>query len=137
MPELPAPLHSFAPATPVRGPHAEATGVDQSRRSHLPDKMLLRIIIVRALGIWIGVRLTAAVGAAFAFGATGLAMFRQSLPGAVLMVAVSGTLSVIDLRRRREEVMLANLEVGTSTYLLVGLVPMLIAEFVLRVATGR
>ncbi len=108
--------------------------------------MLLRIIVVRSLGIWSGVHLTAAVVAAFAqttshaeffaSGAGGLAILRQSPLGAVLMLVVSGTLSVIDLRRRREEVLLANLGVGTSMYLVVGLVPMVIAELLLRAIIG-
>ncbi len=104
---------------------------------HVPDRALVATIARRGFGIWVGVRLMAAAGFAFALmiggvtvpaDSTGASMLRLSPPTALWVVAVCAVLSHLELHRRHEVVMLRNLGVGPAAYLVLAVIPAVLAE---------
>jgi hypothetical protein len=81
----------------------------------IPDRLFARALLLRALGLWLGVRMAKVVLEATIAGSplsTPPSPFVPPLV-AVGVMAIVGWLMIIDLRRRGERVLLANFGVPT------------------------
>jgi hypothetical protein len=98
---------------------------------HLPllPRRLLRLILLRALLIWVGVRLLVLMGGAM----IGELLLRISALSVITIILVSAFLTLADLTRRREALFLANLGVPTRMIVLLSVIPAALGEMVLAV----
>ncbi len=91
----------------------------------LPVQPFLRLLLQRAVGIWLGARLM------LSFVAIPIDAPLLNLRTSVVAVAVVAVLGLIDARRRNEDVFLANLGVGYPVILAVAAIPALCLEVLL------
>jgi hypothetical protein len=111
------------PRAPVGG---EGTGF-----WHLPPRAFLIALVTRAVTIWAGMRVLLALGIALLDAGPPL---RLPASTASLLALLAGTLGLVELRRRREHLLLGNLGVGQSVLFLTGLVPAAFLESLLLLA---
>ena len=104
----------------------------------LPPRSFARAILLRAVVIWIGMKLVVTSAAAAGAAARGEVLgFRETLslaPSAALLLAafVAG-LTLMDARRRNELLFLANLGVSRSVIASLAAIPAVAFEIVLGV----
>jgi hypothetical protein len=89
-----------------------------------------RAYLLRAVGIWLTMRL--AVSVVLAFG--GEDPIRLAPPALLALIVLPPVLMGIDIGRRRETILLANLGIARNRIALVALVPSLIGECAILVA---
>ena len=115
----------------------------------LPPTLMTRALLLRGLVIWLGMKLVVTSGgvavgqALIATGAVappppsaGPAWMRalQLAPSAaLLLIAIVGWLTLVDVRRRNELLFLANLGVGPSSIVGLGALPAVVFELWIRV----
>lgn len=94
--------------------------------------LLAPFYLTRALGIWVLCRLTAAMVGGLAGGDPLLLPARAT----ILVVAVCVTLCMLDLARKRERALLANLGVSRTTVALWSAVPAVAGELAVALLGG-
>lgn len=90
----------------------------------LPPRRLLRLILLRALLIWVGVRLLILLAGAM----IGELLLRVSALSVITIILVSVFLTLADLTRRREALFLANLGVPTRVMVMLSVIPVILGE---------
>lgn len=87
--------------------------------------------MTRSLIIWAGLRVALALGIVMLDAG---APFQLPASVASAVVLVAGTLAWIEIRRRREHLLLGNLGISQSTLVLIGLLPAALSESLLLLA---
>jgi hypothetical protein len=95
---------------------------------HFPPRAFVIALVTRALIIWAGMRVLLALGIALLDAGP---PFRLPASTAFVLALVAATLGWIEVRRRREHLLLGNLGVGQAALFLIGLVPAAILESLL------
>ncbi|HEX2188287.1 MAG TPA: hypothetical protein VHG51_05280 [Longimicrobiaceae bacterium] len=94
----------------------------------LPVRPFTRVLLLRALLLWVGVRLVVLAG-----GLPSAAGLAPTPRAALLVVAVVGVLGLLEARRRNEVVFLANLGVGRASIAAFSALPALALEILAAV----
>jgi hypothetical protein len=106
-------------------------------RRALPDFRICRMLVTRALVLWVFVHAIAvAITMAAAAGTAAAGMARPAGLAAAFVVVVTTWLAYLDAVRRHEVLFLQNLGVPRRTVVLLGAVPAACAEVLAVVATA-
>lgn len=96
----------------------------------IPDLVLIRLLVVRGAGLWVGIRLMLAF--------VGVALYGHAGAGgpmtAIVIAALTGVLALVDQRRRGEVDLFRNLGISRTVVATLAAVPALAAEALIRVA---
>lgn len=112
----------------MSGPPRPAAGLRAGSTSHFPPRAFLTALVTRAVIIWAGMRLSLALGIALLDAGP---PFRLPASTACALALVAATLGWVELRRRREHLLLGNLGVGQPALFLIGLVSAALLESLL------
>ena len=107
------------------------TAVGASHASPLPPRPFLVALVNRGIIIWASMRLIVAMGIAMLDAGP---MFRLPASAAFPLALVAGTLGWLELRRRREHLLLGSLGISQPVLFLVALLPAVVAESLLLLA---
>lgn len=95
----------------------------------IPDALLIRLLLVRGAGLWVGIRLMLAF--------VGFALYGHARPGgpmtALMVAGLTGVLALVDQRRRGEVDFFCNLGISRTVVAALAAVPALAAEALIRV----
>lgn len=97
-------------------------------RVTLPDPVVTRRLLVRAAVLWFGTRVLFGFAGLLAAGVLGPPSIVVAPHTAIAIACVVGALGVLDVRRRHEHLLLANLGVSQWPVWTLSMVPALIAE---------
>src|SRR5688500_3049870 len=95
---------------------------------HFPNPEFARRLLIDGAIIWVLLRFAIYVVGAVAADQFGPPSLAIGLPSALTLVTMSGALTLLDVLRRREGILLANLGVPLRVVLITGATPALIAE---------
>ena len=97
----------------------------------IPDPLLIRLLLVRGAGLWLGIRLMLAFVGVALYGHLGG-------PGgpmtAVVIAVLTGVLALVDQRRRGEVHLFCNPGISRTVVATLAAIPALAAETVIRFA---
>lgn len=99
----------------------------------LPDRRFTIALLQRALYLWLGTRLLVALVGGGGVAERGLVSLTPRATGLVVLLVVF--LSLLETRRRNEHLLLANFGVSEASLAGVSVLPALVAEIAIRVAT--
>lgn len=94
----------------------------------LPEPLLVRALIRRGFAMWIVVRIASFMVGLSASGVLGPPPVRLALPAAIGVLALCAVLGVLDVLRRRERMLLANLGVSLPQLVLLLVAPAVLGE---------
>ena len=105
-----------------------------SRPGGAPNPEFARKLLLDGTVVWIFIRIALPViaalsgsGAGASFAPIGLAL---GLPGSITLVTICGGLAMIDVLRRRESILLANLGIPLRMVFITGAIPAVVGETV-------
>jgi hypothetical protein len=107
---------------------------------HLPNPEFARRLLIDGAVMWALLRCVHYVVGALAADQFGAPTLSIGLPASFTLVIMSGALTLLDVLRRREGILLANLGVPLRAVLVTGAVPALIGETIVAIlssAVGR
>ena len=105
-------------------------------RESLPDAVLTRRLFVRAFGVWLGVRLAIQALVTLPTGHLDLRPIWIGLPGAFLLAAIVGLLGLVDVARRSERLLFANLGIPRRTVAVISAAAALAGEALTALLLG-
>jgi hypothetical protein len=96
-----------------------------------PPRLIVRAYLVRAAAVWLTTRLVVSV--VFAFG--GENPFTIPVTGLFWLVVFSTALTLFDVRRRHERILIGNLAISPAFIATLATIPAAAGETLLRVVT--
>ena len=100
----------------------------------LPDRIFAQPLLVRGALLWAGVRSAMALIAWLMAGMEGAPTLEVTVKAAAWIVLVVGGLGILELRRRNEHLLLANLGIYQRTLGLLAAAPALLGEIAIALA---
>ncbi len=107
-----------------------------SLRERLPSLSLSRRLFVRALWVWLLGRLFFEAASALPAGRLPVPPMSLTLPGVTAFAAITAALALVDVARRNERLLIANLGVRLYVVAAIGALAALAGETVIRIAIG-
>ena len=96
--------------------------------THLPNPEFARRLLIDGSILWVLLRVAHFVVGALAADQLGAPTLAIGLPAAATIVTLTGALTLLDVLRRREGILLANLGVPLRAVVVTGAIPALIGE---------
>ena len=110
-----------------------------NRLRGIPNPEFARKLLIDGTLLWIFIRIALPLISSVLSDTLGTPGLSLGLPGSVTLATLCGAIIVLDVRRRRENVLLANLGIPLRAVFLTGAIPAMIGETatsLLAAATG-
>jgi hypothetical protein len=104
--------------------------------THLPNPEFARRFLIDGTILWVLLRVGHFLVGALAADQLGPPTLAIGLPAAAALVTLTGALTLLDVLRRREGILLANLGVPLRAVVVTGAVPALIGEVVAAILSA-